>query len=49
MTINRDNSPLSEQSKKELEELKKELHKSNPNPERINFLLNGDKYSNPIS
>lgn len=40
---------LSPQAKSELNALRRELKKANPDPDLINLLMNGEKYSIPIS
>lgn len=40
---------MSKQARREMKALRRELKKSNPDQELINYLLNGDKYSFPIS
>ena len=40
---------MSQQARRELKALRKELKKANPDPELINLLMNGEKYSYPLS
>lgn len=40
---------MSKKARKEFTELRKELKKANPDPELINYLLNGDTYIYPVS
>lgn len=39
---------LSQQARREFKALRKELKKANPDPDLINYLMNGEKYSYPI-
>ena len=40
---------MSKKARKEFNDLRRELKKANPDPELINYLLNGDKYLYPVS